>query len=183
MWAQNVATMCIEIEEIMGVQTDFSSILYSRGTNLTHQCIRSIPECWLHILLISEYGHFLDRSSLLDQNSGGPQNMKTFFSLQESENTPFMRRNDYFEPKQVFTPVLGLINFSFYQIYTYFEAGVHLHDIDLKKTTIPPNNLYGIRMSEISELIFLGQSNQPNLPQKIIDFRKNVNQDPLSAIL
>ena len=156
--------MCIEIEEIMGVQTDFSSILYSRGTNLTHQCIRSTPECCIHILLISEYGHFLDRSSLLDQNSGGPQNVKTFFFFLGGRKHPIYVWKWLFWSKIGFSPHFKVDQFQFLSnLYLFWGGGPPPRHWS-EKTTFSPNNLYGIRLSEISELIFLGQSNQPNLP-------------------
>ena len=122
----------IEIEESVEVQTNFSSVLYARGTNLTHQCIKSIPECWLHLILIPEYWHFLGQSLLLDQNSGRPQILKTWNFSGVSKNTPFMHRIDYFLLKLEFCPIFGSINLTFYRIYANLETGVHFHGIDLK---------------------------------------------------
>ena len=127
-----MANKYLGIEESFEVQTDFSSVLYSRGTNLTHQCIKSIPECWLHFLLIPEHWHFLGQSLLLDQNSGRPQILKTWNFSGVSKNTPYVHRIDYFCLKWEFCPIFESTDLTVYRIYANLETGVHFQGIDLK---------------------------------------------------
>ena len=131
----------------MEVQTDLFSILYSIGTNLTYQCIRSVPECWLHLLLISEYGHFLDRSSLLDQNFEGPQKPENLKLVWGVRKHPIYALKSLFWSRIGISPRFRVNKFQIFSNLCQFGDGGPPPRHWPEKMSLTPDAIYDIRLS------------------------------------